>query len=351
MVETRKGIPSKAKLALRPMTILASLTRRQRSLINVPLRGNALDPAPARSARGLPELYEKTEQKLLTVPTTLYTGPNLGPVSIDSSSVCQPIVRMLAEKEGHGNHTERFVQGFRRPDRSLIEVSCDECSYVKTEVVRGTMARVRILLADDHTLFCNLLRQLLEPEYEVVGSVSNGRELLTSAETLRPDVVLVDIGMPSLNGLDAGRRLKKANPKVKLIYLTMNNDVEYAREALQAGASAFVLKNSESSNLLQAIRDALRGVSYVAPEIRQAMNEIFVRDPKAVVRPQHLTDRQREVLQMLAEGRSLREIATSLHISYRTVRFHKVRIMEELGISKNAELVQYAMKHGIISAR
>lgn len=211
------------------------------------------------------------------------------------------------------------------------------------------MGRIRILLADDHTLFCSLLRELLQPEYEVVGSVSDGRELLKAAQTLQPDVVLLDIGMPSLNGLDAGRRLKEANPKVKLIYLTMNNNVEYAREALQAGASAFVLKNSQTSHLLQAIRDALRGVSYVAPEIRHAMSEIFIRDPKAVERPQHLTDRQREVLQMLAEGRSLREIATSLEISYRTVRFHKVRIMEELGISKNAELVKYALSHGIIS--
>ena len=211
------------------------------------------------------------------------------------------------------------------------------------------MTRARILLADDHTLFCNLLRDLLEPEYEVVGSVSDGRELLKAAGALDPDVVLVDIGMPSLNGLDAGRRLKQANPKIKLIYLTMNNNVEYAREALQAGAAAFILKNSKSSDLLRAIRGALKGVSYMAPEIRQAMNEIFVRDPKAVERPQHLTDRQREVLQMLAEGRSLREIAALLKISYRTVRFHKVRIMEELGISKNAELVKYAMKHGMIS--
>jgi DNA-binding NarL/FixJ family response regulator len=211
------------------------------------------------------------------------------------------------------------------------------------------MKRIRILLADDHTLFCSLLRDLLEPEYEVAGSVSDGQELLKAALSLRPDVVLADIGMPSLNGLDAGRRLKQANPHVKLIYLTMNNNVEYAREALQAGASAFVLKNALSSELLKAIRDALRGVSYVAPEIRQAMAETFIRDPKAVSRPQHLTDRQREVLQMLAEGRSLGEIASLLRISYRTVRFHKLRIMEELGISNNAELVKYAMNHGMAS--
>lgn len=212
------------------------------------------------------------------------------------------------------------------------------------------MTRIKILLADDHTLFCNLLRDLLEPEYEVVGSVRDGRELLEAAERLRPDVVLVDIAMPSLNGLDAGRRLKEDSPKVKLIYLTMNNDVEYAREALQAGASAFVLKNSQSSQLLQVIRGALRGVSYVAPEIRRAMSEIFIRDPNAVDRPQHLTDRQREVLQLLAEGRSLREIALSLQISYRTARFHKSRIKEELGISRNAELVKYAVKHGLTTA-
>jgi len=209
------------------------------------------------------------------------------------------------------------------------------------------MARIKILLADDHTLFCNLLCEFLEPEYEVVGSVGDGRALLRAAERLRPDVVLVDIGMPLLNGLEAGRRLKQTNPKIKLIYLTVGNNVEYAREALQAGASAYVLKNSQSSHLLQAIRDALRGVSYIAPEIRRAMNEIFIREPRAVERPQHLTDRQREVLQLLTEGRSLCEIARLLHISYRTVRFHKVRIMDELGTRKTIELVKYAMKHGM----
>ena len=211
------------------------------------------------------------------------------------------------------------------------------------------MARTKILLADDHALVSSLLKDVLEPEYEVIGSVTDGRQLLKAASSLRPDVVLLDIGMPSMNGLDAGRRVKKEHPHIKLIYLTMNNSVEYARAAMQAGASAFVLKNSPSTVLLQAIRDALRGVPYVAPEIKQALNEIFIRDPKAVDRPQHLTDRQREVLQMLAEGKTLREIADTLQISYRTVRFHKVRIMEELGITTSAELIHYAIKHGLVT--
>jgi DNA-binding NarL/FixJ family response regulator len=212
------------------------------------------------------------------------------------------------------------------------------------------MARTKILLADDHTLFCQLIADLLKSEYDVVGLVRDGRELLSAAAALSPDVVLIDISMPWLNGIDAGRRLKKENPKLKLIYLTMNNDVEFARQALDAGASAFVLKNSPSSDLLKAIRDALKGVPYLAPEIRRALDDTFVRDPKAVNRPQHLTDRQREVLQMLAEGRSLREIADLLKISYRTARFHKFKIREELGISKDSELIKYALKHGIASS-
>lgn len=212
------------------------------------------------------------------------------------------------------------------------------------------MARVKILLADDHTLFCNLLKDLLEPEYEVVGSVSDGRQLLNAAGSLQPDVALVDISMPSLNGLDAGRRLKKVNPKLKLIYLTMNNDVELAREALEAGASGFVLKNAPSSDLLKAVRGSLKGQSYLAPEIRKAMDKAFIRDPKAAMRHQHLTDRQREVLQMLAEGRTLGEIASQLKITYRTARFHKFKIREELGISKDSDLIKYALKHGLISS-
>jgi len=212
------------------------------------------------------------------------------------------------------------------------------------------MKRVRILLADDHTLICSAFEKLLEPHYEVAGTVGDGRALLKAAAELRPDVVLLDITMPLLNGLDAGRELKKMMPSVKVIYLTMNASSEFAGEALRAGASAYVLKNSNPSELLQAINDALRGISFVSPQIRQAMEETFIRDPRAVARPKSLTDRQVEVLQMLAEGRNMQEIAEILRITHRTVRFHKSRIMEELEITTNSQLVRYAMMHGMIAA-
>jgi DNA-binding NarL/FixJ family response regulator len=179
--------------------------------------------------------------------------------------------------------------------------------------------------------------------------VGDGRALLKAASGLKPDIVLVDIGMPLLNGLDAGRELKKLLPGVKLIYLTMNPDPDVASEAFRIGASGYLLKNSPEEELLRAVHDVVRGISYVAPQVRQEMEERFIRDPKAVSRPKHLTDREREVLQLFAEGRPAKEIADILGISIRTVRFHKYQIMEELGISSTAELVQYAIKQGMIS--
>jgi DNA-binding NarL/FixJ family response regulator len=211
------------------------------------------------------------------------------------------------------------------------------------------MRRIRILLADDHTMISAGFQKLLEPQYEVVGSVADGRALLKAAAELKPDLVLLDVGMPLLNGLDAARELKKLMPGVKLIFLTMNPDPDVASEAFRIGASGYLLKNSQSEELLQAVHNAVRGISYVTPQISRAMEESFIRDPKALNRPKRLSDRQREVLQMLAEGRSLKEIAYELQISLRTVRFHKYRIMEELGISTNSELVLYAIKHAIIS--
>lgn len=210
------------------------------------------------------------------------------------------------------------------------------------------MRRITILLADDHTMISAALRKLLEPEYEVIGRVEDGRALIRVAVDLKPDLVLVDVGMPLLNGLDAGRELKKLMPRVKLIFLTMNPDPELASEALRIGALGYLLKSSQGEELLLAVHNAVRGMSYVTPQISHAMEEIFIRDPKALNRPKHLSDRQREVLQMLAEGRSMKEIAFVLQIAHRTVRFHKSRIMEELGIATNSELVQYAIKHAII---
>ena len=211
------------------------------------------------------------------------------------------------------------------------------------------MQRITILLADDHTMFCAALQKLLEPEYEVVGCVKDGRALKKAATDLNPDLVLLDVGMPLLNGLDAGRELKKLLPRAKLIFLTMNPDPQVASEALRIGASGYLLKDSEGEELLQAIHNVVRGTSYVTPQVKRAMEQSFIRDPRSLSRPKHLSDRQREVLQMLAEGRSMKEIAYILEISHRTVRFHKSRIMEELGITTNSELVQYAIKHSIIS--
>jgi len=211
------------------------------------------------------------------------------------------------------------------------------------------MQRIRILLADDHALVCSAFQKLLEPQYEVVGCVGDGRALLKAAAELRPDVVLLDITMPLLNGLDAGRELKKRLPRVKLIYLTMNTASELAEEALRGGASGYVLKNARSEELLRAIEGALRGKTYVSAQIRRAIERDFIRNPNTSTQPRRLTERQLEVLQMLAEGRSLKEIADVLQITYRTVRFHKFGIMEELGITSNLELVRYAMKQGMIS--
>jgi DNA-binding NarL/FixJ family response regulator len=213
------------------------------------------------------------------------------------------------------------------------------------------MKKTRILLADDHAMICAGFQKLLEPEYEVVGTVGDGHALLKTAEELKPDLVLVDIGMPLLNGLDAARQLKKLMPKLKVIFLTMNPDSDVASEALRIGASGYLVKNSHGEELLKAVRDVVRGMSYVTPQIRKAMEQRFIEDPKAASRPKHLTPRHREILQMLAEGRAPKEIASILDISVRTVRFHKYEIMKELGIATNAELVQYAIKHSLIPPR
>jgi DNA-binding NarL/FixJ family response regulator len=206
----------------------------------------------------------------------------------------------------------------------------------------------RILLADDHTLVAESCRKLLEPEFEVVGIVSDGRALVNAIPQLLPDVVVADIAMPLLNGLDAGEQVKREHPKVKVIYLTMNQDAELAAEAFRRGGSGYLLKTCAASELVTAIREVLRGGSYISPQISGKTDLTPKRARKAKPR-QQLTPRQREVLQLLAEGRSMKEAASALNLTPRTVAFHKYRIMEVLGLDNNSELVQYAIREKIIA--
>ena len=211
------------------------------------------------------------------------------------------------------------------------------------------MSRTRVLLADDHTLITAALRKLLEAEFEVVGSVEDGRALLNAAIDLRADVVVLDIGLPLLNGLDAGQQLRERHPGIKIVYLTQNRDPNLAVEAFRRKASGYLLKNSAASELSLAIREAVRGRSYVSPLIAKGMMECMLnRGPGAEGLP-GLTPRQREVLQLLAEGKSMKEVAAILNITTRTVEFHKYRVMELLSLRTNAELVQYAVRQGIVS--
>jgi DNA-binding NarL/FixJ family response regulator len=205
--------------------------------------------------------------------------------------------------------------------------------------------RTRILLADDHAMLLDAFRALLEPEFEVVGAVTDGRRLVEEFARLTPDVVLLDIAMPLLNGLDAGRQLKAQRKSVKLIYLTMNPNPDLAGEALRLGASGYVLKTSAATELTQAIREALRGRSYITPLITREAVGALVDRPKG---PPALTGRQREVLQLLAEGRSMKEVGAVLNVTTRTVAFHKYQMMEQLRVKTSAELVQFAVKHGVV---
>jgi DNA-binding NarL/FixJ family response regulator len=207
------------------------------------------------------------------------------------------------------------------------------------------VTRPRILLADDHAILLEAFKALLEPEFDVVGTVTDGRALLAEFSRLNPDVVLIDISMPLLNGLDAGRQLKAQQRSVRLIYLTMNPDPDLAGEALRLGASGYVLKSSAASELTQAIREALRGRTYITPLItRDLVGSLIERRTGP-----ELTTRQREVLQLLAEGRSMKEVGNILNVAPRTVAFHKYRMMEQLRLKTSAELVQFAVKQGVVS--
>ena len=211
------------------------------------------------------------------------------------------------------------------------------------------MKRARILLADDHRLLLEAFVNLLEPEFEVVGTATDGRALLVAARELKPDVIVLDIAMPLLNGLDAAQRLKQMMPEIKLIFLTVNEDPDFASEAFRIGASGYLLKNSAASELFQAIEAVLKGKAYVTPLITQGMIESFQYGHDRSEASVKLTPRQREVLQLLAEGHSMKEAANILDVSPRTVAFHKYRIMEGLQLKTNADLVQFAIKTGIVS--
>jgi DNA-binding NarL/FixJ family response regulator len=212
------------------------------------------------------------------------------------------------------------------------------------------MTKPRIVIADDHQILGEGLRRLLEPEFEVVALVADGRELVAAARQHRPDLIVADITMPSLNGIEAVVQLRDEGVPAKVVFLTMHCDVAYARRAMEAGACGFVLKLSAAAELVTAVRLALRGQTYISPiiagELLQACREGSSESRSSM---QPLTLRQREVLQLIAEGRSAKEVAALLKISTRTAEAHKAHILEALGLRTTAELVQYAIRTGIIS--
>ena len=208
-------------------------------------------------------------------------------------------------------------------------------------------SRPRFLIADDHAIFADALRVLLEEKYTVLGIVTDGRAMVAEAARLKPDVIVVDVGMPLLNGLDAARRVREQSPEIKLVFLTMQDDPNLAAAALELGAIAFVLKHSGKQELLQAIDQVLQGKSYLTPKLRA--EDWVATKARARQFSKELTPRQREVVQLFAEGRPMKEIAWRLGLSEKTVEFHKHHIMESFNLKSNAELVLFALKHGLIS--
>jgi DNA-binding NarL/FixJ family response regulator len=209
--------------------------------------------------------------------------------------------------------------------------------------------RARVLIADDHRLVAEACKGLLEPEFDVVGTVSDGRELLQAAAELRPDVVILDISMPQLNGLDAGEQIKQKSRGTKLIFLTMMLGPDVAAEAFRRGASGYVLKHCNAEELVIAVRRVLRGESYLSPAITKDTVEYLLRSGAVYKEQKHISGRQSEVLQLLAEGKSMKEIAFILNLKPGTVAFHKYQIMDVLGIKTSAGLIEYAIKHHMIS--
>jgi len=209
------------------------------------------------------------------------------------------------------------------------------------------MWRPTVLLIDDHTLVLDAFKKLLEPEFEIVGTVSDSQAAMSVAVDLKPDVIVLDLGMPRMNGMEAGPELKKRLPRTKVIVLTMNEDSEVARETLRLWASGYLLKKSAGSELVRAIREALRGRTYVTPMTEHQLQEQFIRNPE-FEHTKGLTPRQREVLKLLAEGRTMKETADVLHVTPRTIAFHKYKIMEEFGLKNNSDLVKLALREKVV---
>jgi DNA-binding NarL/FixJ family response regulator len=208
------------------------------------------------------------------------------------------------------------------------------------------MTKPRILLADDHRMVAEGLKGILTEEFELVGIVEDGRAMVAAARKLRPDVIVADISMPLLNGIDALAPLKQDNPDVRVVFLTMHRDAAYARRALDAGASGFVLKHSAPAELVLAVRAALQGRTFITPDLAA---EVFRTAKESNADPlAALTPRQREILQRVAEGKSAKEIAAALGLSARTVEFHKYTVMEALGVENSAELIRFAIKHDLV---
>lgn len=212
------------------------------------------------------------------------------------------------------------------------------------------MQRTRVILADDHKMILDALKNLIEPEFEVVGTFGDGHALVDGAPELKPQVIVLDVGMPTMNGISAGQRLKQLMPNIKLIYLTMNQDPDLAAEAFRLGAKGYLLKSSAGSELVDALRAVVRGGSYMTTLMTEDVLGSFVNHFKNLKSTSHLTLRQKEVLQLLAEGRSMKEAAYILNVSPRTVAFHKYTMMEHLHIKTSAELVQYALNTQLLAA-
>jgi len=206
----------------------------------------------------------------------------------------------------------------------------------------------RVLLADDHRLLLEAFHKLLEPTVTIVGTVADGHALLEAASRLRPDIIVLDIGMPLLNGLEAGRQIKKKIPEVRLIFLTVNEDPDFVTEAFRAGASAYLLKKSIGSELFRAIQQVMNGHTYITPLLADQMAKSLTQGTKQKKTSERLTPRQREVLQLLAEGHSMKQAAVILNVTQRTIAFHKYRMMDNLGLKTTAELIHFAIKQHLV---